>query len=196
MLTFSNYCDELGRVLARIDGAAFDAAVEAIKKVQAADKVIYVCGNGGSAATASHMVNDLVKAPADASGCRPFRAFALTDCVPLLTAFANDVEYARALALQLDAYGRAGDLLVAFSGSGNSANVLEAAKAAKAKGLTVLGFTGFQGGKLGPLCDIHVNVPCDSMAQIEDAHLIIEHALVEVLKESFGGKSSVTCGNA
>ena len=85
-------------------------------------------------------------------------------------------------------------MLVAFSGSGNSANVIEAAKAAKAKGLSVVGFTGFQGGKLGPLCDIHVNVPCDSMAQIEDAHLIMEHALVEVLKESFGGKSSVRTG--
>lgn len=192
MLTLSTYCTELGRVLARIDEAAFDAAVKAIREIHAADKVIYVCGNGGSAATASHMVNDLVKAPADAAGCRPFRAFALTDCVPLMMAFANDVEYAQALALQLEAYGRPGDLLVAFSGSGNSPNVLEAVKTAKAKGLSVLGFTGFQGGKLGPLCDIHVNVPCDSMAQVEDAHLIIEHALVEVLKESFGGKSSVT----
>jgi len=178
MLTFSKYCQELTRVLDLIDGAAFDAAVEAVRRVQAADNVVYVCGNGGSAATASHMVNDLVKAPADASGCRPLRAFALSDCVPLMTAFANDVEYAQAFARQLDAYGRKGDLLVAFSGSGNSANVIEAAKAAKAKGLSVVGFTGFQGGKLGPLCYIHVNVPCDSMAQIEDAHLIMEHALV------------------
>jgi len=194
MLTFSKYCQELTRVLDLIDGAAFDAAVEAVRRVQAADNVVYVCGNGGSAATASHMVNDLVKAPADASGCRPLRAFALSDCVPLMTAFANDVEYAQAFARQLDAYGRKGDLLVAFSGSGNSANVIEAAKAAKAKGLSVVGFTGFQGGKLVPLCDIHVNVPCDSMAQIEDAHLIMEHALVEVLKESFGGKSSVRTG--
>ena len=166
MLTFSKYCQELTRVLDLIDGAAFDAAVEAVRRVQAADNVVYVCGNGGSAATASHMVNDLVKAPADASGCRPLRAFALSDCVPLMTAFANDVEYAQAFARQLDAYGRKGDLLVAFSGSGNSANVIEAAKAAKAKGLSVVGFTGLQGGKLGPLCDIHVNVPCDSMAQI------------------------------
>lgn len=194
MLTFSTYCESLARVLADIDEAAFDAVVAAIKRVQEADKVIYVCGNGGSAATASHMVNDLVKAPADASGCRPIRAFALTDCVPLMTAFANDVEYAQAFARQLDAYGREGDLLVAFSGSGNSANVLEAAKVAKTKGLTVAGFTGFQGGRLGPLCDIHVNVPCDSMAQIEDAHLVLEHALVEVLKEAFGGASSVKTG--
>ncbi len=194
MLTFSRYCEELSRVLTRIDEGAFGAVVDAIKRVQEADNVVYVCGNGGSAATASHMVNDLVKAPADASGCRPIRAFALSDCVPLMTAFANDVEYAQAFARQLEAYGRKGDLLVAFSGSGNSANVLEAAKAAKSKGLTVIGFTGFQGGRLGSLCDIHVNVPCNSMAQIEDVHLIIEHALVEVLKEAFGGESSVKAG--
>ena len=194
MLTFSKYCEELTRVLALIDEAAFNAVVEAIKRAQEADKAVYVCGNGGSAATASHMVNDLVKAPADASGCRPIRAFALTDCVPLMTAFANDVEYAQAFARQVEAYGREGDLLVAFSGSGNSANVIEAAKVAKSKGLGIIGFTGFQGGKLGPLCDIHVNVPCNSMAQIEDVHLIIEHALVEALKEAFGGKSSVATG--
>lgn len=195
MLTFSKYCSELTRVLADIDEAAFDAVVDAIRRVQEADKVVYVCGNGGSAATASHMVNDLVKAPSDASGCRPIRAFALTDCVPLMTAFANDVEYAQAFGRQLEAYGREGDLLVAFSGSGNSANVLEAARVAKSRGLAVAGFTGFQGGQLGPLCDIHVNVPCDSMAQIEDVHLIMEHALVEVLKKTFGGKSSVKTGH-
>jgi D-sedoheptulose 7-phosphate isomerase len=194
MLTFSKYREELARVLAHIDENAFNAVVDAIKHIQETDKVIYVCGNGGSASTASHMVNDLVKAPADASGCRPIRAFALTDCVPLMTAFANDVEYAQAFARQLDAYGREGDLLVAISGSGNSANVLEAAKVAKSKGLSVVGFTGFQGGRLGPLCDIHVNVPCESMAQVEDAHLIMEHALVEVLKEAFGGRSSVNTG--
>ena len=191
MLTFSKYREELGRVVAQIDEAAFDAVVDAVKRTQADDKTVYVCGNGGSAATASHMVNDLVKAPADASGCRPIRAIALTDCVPLMTAFANDIEYAQAFARQLDAYGREGDLLVAISGSGNSANVIEAVKTAKTKGLAVVGFTGFQGGQLGLLCDIHVNVPCDSMAQVEDAHLIIEHALVEVLKEAFGGESSV-----
>jgi len=194
MLTFSKYRKELGRVVAQIDEAAFDAVVDAVKRAQAEDKTIYVCGNGGSAATASHMVNDLVKAPADASGCRPIRAIALTDCVPLMTAFANDIEYAQAFARQLDAYGREGDLLVAISGSGDSANVIEAVKTAKTKGLAVVGFTGFQGGQLGLLCDIHVNVPCDSMAQVEDAHLIIEHALVEVLKEALGGKSSVHTG--
>jgi len=128
------------------------------------------------------MVNDLVKAPADATGCRPIRAMALADCVPLMTAFANDVSYADAFAKQLEAWGREGDLLVAFSGSGNSENVLEAAQTARARGMTVIALTGYAGGKLKDLADIHVNVPCDCIAQVEDAHLIIEHALVEILK--------------
>lgn len=187
---FGEYVEGLASVLRRIDCGAFDRVVDVLRRAHAEDKTVYICGNGGSAATASHMVNDLVKAPADASGCRPFRAIALADCVPLLTAYANDIAYAEAFGKQVEAYGRAGDVLIIFSGSGNSANVLVAAKTACAKGMTVVGVTGFQGGRLKDLCDVHLNVPCECMAQIEDAHLILEHALIEAIKVVFGGKST------
>lgn len=190
MPTFDDYLAGLSRALDGVDRKALDAMVAALREAHAADTFIYVCGNGGSAATASHMVNDLVKAPADASGCRPFRAMALTDCTPLMTAFANDIEYAQAFSRQVEAFARPGDLLIAISGSGNSPNVLEAAKTARTKGMTVIGMTGYDGGKLKDLVDIHVHVPCPCIAQVEDAHLIIEHAVVEVLKVLFGGKST------
>jgi D-sedoheptulose 7-phosphate isomerase len=92
---------------------------------------------------------------------------------------------------QVYALARPGDLLIAISGSGNSANVVEAAKTARTQGLKVAAMTGFEGGRLGGLADIHVNVPCNCIAQVEDAHLLIAHAIVEMLKERFGGKSCV-----
>lgn len=190
MVTFDTYLKGLYEALAAFDRSAFDATIAAIKDAHDRDAVIYTCGNGGSAATASHMINDIVKAPADASGCRPLRAIGLSDCVPLMTALANDIEYAQMFSKQLEALGRPGDLLIAISGSGNSPNVLEAAKAARAKGMKVIGMTGFSGGKLKDLSDIHVNAPSNCMAQVEDVHMIVEHAFVEALKEVFGGKSS------
>jgi len=179
-----NYLKGLTRALARIDRAVFVAVVDTVKQAHAADKVVYICGNGGSAATASHMANDLLKAPAQATGCRPIRAIALTDCVPLMTALANDLDYSQIFARQLGALGREGDLLITISASGNSPNVLEAAQTARKMGMKVVGLTGFQGGKLKDLVDIHLNVPSTTIAIVEDAHLIIEHALVETLKVS------------
>ncbi len=191
MLTFDSYLGSLCKAVQEIDSRALSQLVEAICEAHSMDKVVYVCGNGGSAATASHMVNDLVKAPADASGCRPIRAIALTGCIPLMTAFANDLDYSQVFSRQVYALARPGDLLIAISGSGNSANVVEAAKTARTQGLKVAAMTGFEGGRLGGLADIHVNVPCNCIAQVEDAHLLIAHAIVEMLKERFGGKSCV-----
>ena len=192
MTTLSSYLAELTQVLGRLDGTSFDALVAEIQRVHREDKVIYTCGNGGSASTASHMINDLVKAPADASGCRPLRAIGLSDCLPLMTALANDIEYAQMFAQQLRAYGRPGDLLLAISGSGNSPNIIEAVKVAKEIGITVAGFSGYEGGKLREMADIKLHVPCKCMAQVEDAHLILEHALVEVLKHALAPAAAAT----
>ena len=139
MLTLDRYLAGLTDVLGRIDRSAFDAVVEALRRVHEADRFIYICGNGGSAATASHFVNDLVKAPAEAAGCRPFRAVGLADCVSLMTALANDIAYAQMFSKQLEALGREGDLLFAISGSGNSPNVVEAARVALSNTLRLLG---------------------------------------------------------
>ncbi|MER3404974.1 MAG: phosphoheptose isomerase, partial [Chloroflexota bacterium] len=112
------------------------------------------------------------------------RALALTDNVPLLTAWANDSAYSDVFAEQLENLVEPGDVVVAISGSGNSPNVLKAVELARARGAATIGWTGFQGGRLKDLVDVVIIVPSDSMAQIEDVHLTLNHALAEALREA------------
>jgi len=139
-------------------------------------------GNGGSSANASHIVNDLVKSAVHPDRPR-FRVFCLTDNTATLTAYSNDESYDVALAKQLEALAAPGDVAFALSGSGNSPNVLRAMETAREMGLTRVGLTGRGGGKLAPLCDVAVVVPSESMQIIEDAHLVILHAMFLSLLE-------------
>jgi D-sedoheptulose 7-phosphate isomerase len=193
MHPLDEYISELLNTLAAIDRNAFDAMVDELKRVHAEDRCLFVAGNGGSAATASHIVNDFIKGAAwPAKGktpnARPLRVVGLADCVPLMTAFANDNDYAFMFAAQLASLGREGDTLLAISGSGNSPNIVGVANAAQERGIKVIGMTGFDGGELGRIADVHVHVPCDSMPRAEDAHLILQHACVEVLKAALTGE--------
>ncbi len=143
---------------------------------------VFLCGNGGSAATAAHFANDLSKGT-DAPGVPRFRAISLVDNVPLLTAWSNDTSYADAFAEQLRNLVRPGDLLIGISGSGNSPNVLNAVRLAREMGAVTIGFTGGQGGKLAELVDLAVVVPNACMEQIEDVHMLLEHAVISALRD-------------
>jgi len=176
------YLAELCAVLAAVPHRDVEATVELLLATYREDRTVFIAGNGGSAATASHFANDLAKATI-VPGQRRFRVIALTDNVPLLTAWANDASYADAFAEQVRPLIRPGDLFIAISGSGNSENILRAVDVARANGARVAGFTGFDGGKLVARCDRSVLVPCAVMAQIEDAHLIIQHAVCSYLRE-------------
>lgn len=162
--------DSIGHILERLHDARLRRAS------------IFICGNGGSAATASHFVNDLNKG-ANAKGMPRFRAMALVDNTPLLTAWSNDSSYADAFAEQLRNLARPGDLVIGISGSGNSPNVLNAVRYARQIGATTIGLTGGQGGKLAGLVDLAVIVPNACMEQIEDVHMFLEHALVSALRD-------------
>jgi len=162
------------QIIAQIEAAARDG------------RMIFLCGNGGSAATASHFAYDLAKGTRQSNGPM-VRAMALTDNVPLLTAWANDTEYRRVFAEQLRPLIRPGDLLIAISGSGNSPNVLEAVRVAREAGAFTIGLTGFQGGKLRDLADLCLIVPSDCMEQIEDVHLILHHTITTVLRRTWEG---------
>jgi D-sedoheptulose 7-phosphate isomerase len=116
-------------------------------------------------------------------GKKRFRAISLSDNIPLMTAWGNDTSYDNIFSEQLENLVQAGDLVIGISGSGNSPNVLNALKLARKKKAKTIGLTGFQGGKMKELCDICLVVPSDNMQRIEDAHLIIEHALSLYLKE-------------
>lgn len=180
--TIAPYLTALHSVLDLVPQHDVDAVVGALYAAYETDRIIYIAGNGGSAANASHFANDLAKATI-VPGQPRFRVVALTDNMALLTAWANDASYADAFAEQMRPLIRPGDVFVAISGSGNSLNILRAAEVAHENGATVVGFMGFDGGRLRAHCDCGILVPCDVMAQVEDAHLIIQHAICTYLRE-------------
>ncbi len=148
---------------------------------------VFILGNGGSAATASHFACDLGKGTL-MPGLPRFRVLALTDNMPLFSALANDYGYDHVFSEQLKSLVRPGDVVIGISGSGNSANVLTAIQAAhEARAITV-GFVGFDGGALKGMVDKTIHVRSECMEQVEDMHLVLEHLICtcvrEVLEES------------
>ena len=145
-----------------------------------ADGKVLACGNGGSAADAQHFAAELVGRFERER--RAIAAVALTADTSILTAIANDDGYAHVFARQVEALGRAGDVLLGISTSGGSANVVEAQAAAKAAGLTTVALTGRDGGALGAAADIHINVPSPSTARVQEVHRTLLHAMCELVE--------------
>jgi D-sedoheptulose 7-phosphate isomerase len=156
-----------------IDLPAILRIVERLRVARDAGRTIFIAGNGGSAATASHWVNDLGKAT-KRSGRRPLRVMGLTDNVSWLTALANDEGYERAFSGQLENFVEPGDVLAVISASGNSPNVLNAVEAARAASAVTVGFVGFDGGKLRGLVDecLWVPTPQGAYGVVESAHTV------------------------
>ena len=177
-----DYWDEVASVAAAIDFACLEQVAGMLLTCQARGRVVFVVGNGGSAATASHFACDLSKGTRR-DGPPTFHVVSLTDNVPLLTAWANDSGYERVFSEQLTALARPGDLLVAISASGNSPNVVAAVDAARSCGMDVVGLSGRSGGRLARLVDVVVNVPSDRIEVVEDAHLIVAHSLCVAVRE-------------
>jgi D-sedoheptulose 7-phosphate isomerase len=156
--------------------------VQRLVRVKTDGKTVYTAGNGGSAATASHMCNDLLK------GCRVndregFRAVCLADSNAIVTCLANDFSYEDIFSIQLKTCAVEGDVLVVFSGSGNSPNIISVLKTAREMGVFTIGFSGRDGGRMKDLCDLLIIAPTDSMEQIEDMHLLYEHAMICSIKQ-------------
>ena len=143
---------------------------------------VVFCGNGGSAATASHLPADFQK-NMFLHGGRPWECLSLVDSVPLLTAWSNDTEYAQVFAAQARTWLRPGDLLVAISGSGNSPNILAAVEAAHEAGAITLGWSGFDGGRLARLARQTIVVPKHDMQMVEDCHMVIGHLIYTALRD-------------
>jgi len=186
----SQYITSLQPVLEQLAGEDFDRAQSILLQARAAGRTIFIIGNGGSAATASHMANDLNKG-ASVPGQLRFRALALTDNVPLITAWANDTQYDRVFVEQMTNFLQPGDVLVAISGSGNSPNVIAAIEWARRQGAATIGLTGGTGGRLHGLVDCCFVVPSDRMEQIEDMHLVLAHALCVSLRDRIAGETMV-----
>ena len=180
-----SYLTELKKSIDALSKDKFKAIADALLAAYRAGRHVFVMGNGGSAATASHMACDLAKGTV-MPGKKRFKVICLSDSIPLITAWANDTSYDSIFSEQLDNLVSAGDVVIGISGSGNSPNVLNALKLARARKAKTVGLTGFSGGRMKDLCDICLIVPSDSMQRIEDAHLIIEHALYSYIKEKLG----------
>jgi D-sedoheptulose 7-phosphate isomerase len=150
--------------------------IEVLKEARDSERHIFVCGNGGSASTASHFVTDMVKGASYNRNSR-FRIMALTDSMPTITAYSNDVSYDCVFAEQLKNFAQSGDVLICISGSGNSPNVLCATEYANSIGCETIALTGRNGGKLGPMAKRHIRVPEPHMGRIEDCHLMICHMI-------------------
>lgn len=182
-MTFpEQYKAALTKAIDSIDLEKVNQAIEWFREARAAGRTIFVCGNGGSASTASHFVCDMVKGASYERATR-FRIMALTDSLPTITAYANDVGYDCVFAQQLENFARPGDLLLAISGSGNSPNVLRAAEYANAAGCRTIALTGRDGGKLGPLAQLNIQAPVPHMGRIEDAHMIVCHMIAYCFME-------------
>ena len=190
MEQLDTYLTELARTLAAIPRDALTAVAQALWETYERDGTIVICGNGGSAATASHFACDLAKWTIS-SDRRRLRALALTDNVPLMTAWSNDRSYESLFVEQLLTHYRPGDLLVAISGSGNSPNVLHAVAWANQAGAPTVGLSGFDGGKLVRLARYSLHVDNQVMPQVEDAHSAVCHALAVQLGLLIGRSTQV-----
>jgi D-sedoheptulose 7-phosphate isomerase len=151
-------------------------AIDILKRARDEDRRIFVCGNGGSASTASHFVCDMVKG-ASFHRDKRFRIMALTDSLPTITAYANDVCYDCVFVEQLKNFAEPGDVVVAISGSGNSPNVLQAMEYANSIGCRTIALSGRNGGKLGPMAQLNLQASNPHMGRIEDVHMIVMHMI-------------------
>ena len=177
----NSYFGCLNQTMNDLPFGAIDEITELLLDAYEAGRMIFLFGNGGSAALASHFACDLGKGTANGTRKR-FRVLALTDNVPLITAWANDAKYQDIFAEQLANFVQPGDIAFAISGSGNSPNVLRALELARQMGAITVGLTGFQGGKMKKLCDRCMIVPSDNMQIIEDLHVCVAHALFTAIR--------------
>ncbi|MFQ5435406.1 MAG: SIS domain-containing protein [Anaerolineae bacterium] len=176
------YLDEVGNILRRIPADKIEQIINLLKRARLERRQIFLIGNGGSGATASHFANDLLKSTV-ATGKPRIKVIALTDNVPVMLAYANDCGYETIFAEQLDALAEPGDVLAAFSGSGRSPNVLRALDLARQRGLTTIGFTGRDGGEMPPRCEVCLIAPCQPMEQIEDVHMVLTHLIYSAIRD-------------
>jgi D-sedoheptulose 7-phosphate isomerase len=176
-----SYLEEVSTTIQKLPLPAIDNLVRVFFEAYENRRTIFLFGNGGSAALASHMACDFGKGTAPPTGKR-LRTVALTDNVALITAWANDTQYENIFAEQLENLLRPGDVALAISASGNSPNILVALGFARRAGAITAGITGFEGGKMKLLCDVCVVVPSDNMQIIEDLHLSIAHSVFRVLR--------------
>jgi len=181
----ADYREKLNGALDSIQAEDVGRAIAILESARDEGRTIFVCGNGGSASTASHFACDMVKGASFNREAR-FRIMALTDGIPTITAYSNDVGYDCIFAEQLKNFARPGDVFMCISGSGNSPNVVNAMKYANSAGCRTIALTGRDGGQLGQLAELEIRVSAQHMGRIEDGHLVVCHMICYYFMEDAG----------
>lgn len=180
---FAAYAERLAKAAASVSPDALATAAGLMAAAMERDAQIYVCGNGGSAAIANHLVCDCVKSIQTDTMLKP-RVHSLSSNVPFMTAVANDISYAEVFAYQLRSYGRPGDLLLTISSSGDSENIVRAIAAAHEIGMASIAFSGFSGGRSAQMAQAVLHVDSDNYGVVEDVHQSLMHALAQYIRQS------------
>lgn len=179
--SFKSYASSLARVLDAFDWTQLEPLAHAILQRWQSGRRIFLCGNGGSAANATHLANDFIYGVSPRG--QAIRAISLTDNASIITCLANDTSYENIFAHQLETQAEPGDLLLAFSGSGNSPNIVAALQTARRLGLQTAAVLGFSGGKCKQLADIPIHFPIDDMQIAEDLQQTVGHMLTLRLRQ-------------
>ncbi|NVK04102.1 MAG: SIS domain-containing protein [Flavobacteriia bacterium] len=182
----SSYLDLVKSTIDGLDGNAIDAMIEAFAKTYEAGGNIYTMGNGGSGASASHAAGDFLKGASYGLDKR-FKMVCLNDNLPSMMAIANDIGWEDIFVEPLKNFIGKNDLVIGISGSGNSANVVKALTYAKEQGVSTLAMTGFKGGKIGEIADLHVHAPVMDMEVTEDIHMVIFNIVKKAMMERYMG---------
>lgn len=183
--TIEQYLESLTSLLGHLPLEEIQRVVDLLTVARYGNQQVIIMGNGGSAATASHFACDLGKGTL-MPGHPRFHVIALTDNMPLFSAYANDFGYEHVFSEQLKSLVQPGDVVIGISGSGRSPNVLNAIQAARDAQATTVGFVGYDGGFLKDMVDVCVHVPTFNMEQVEDVHLILEHLISTSLRQLIG----------
>lgn len=181
-----NYLAKEIEILNKLDINAINAALNLLLETMETGSTVYIFGNGGSSATASHFQNDFNKGVSEHTE-KKFNFLCLNDNMATVMAVANDIGFEEVFRFQLHGHLRPGDVIVAISGSGNSKNVINAVEYARGQGNRIIGLTGYNGGKLKQLADISLHAPVHSMQITEDIHMIFDHLMMSVFYESLCG---------
>lgn len=185
-MALDRYLGEFTALLQKTDPKEVQALVAALTDAYVNEKWVFIIGNGGSGANASHLAEDLGKGTlTDFENQKRLKVLSLTDNTPWILALGNDLGYDRVFVEQLKHYAEPGHLLISISGSGNSPNILKAVEWAQAHGLRTFAFTGYDGGKLRKMSEHAIHSPSFNMGMVESVHLTVFHYLLDTLREKF-----------
>lgn len=186
---FNDYFDRVSETLKKINIAKISEFVQLLLKARDHEQTIFIFGNGGSAATASHVTGDFLKGISFGLD-KPFRVQCLNDNIPGMMAISNDLTYEEIFIEQLKVFLRKDDVVIGISGSGNSANVVKALEYAKSNGAVTVAFCGYKGGKVKDIVDLTIHAPVHDMEVTEDIHIITFHAIKQILMKELKGDNS------